>query len=119
VNFILRILAILCLFAILLLSLVPGDYRPHTQILPGGLEHVAAYTLAAFLLGLAYHGRLSPGRIVLLLTAYGALLELGQLWVPGRHGQAIDVVADFVGAMMGVVMVYYLAPFLPHAFPEN
>jgi hypothetical protein len=69
VNLILRILAILCLFAILLLSLVPGDYRPHTQILPGGLEHVAAYTLAAFFLGLAYHGRLSPVRIVLLLTA--------------------------------------------------
>jgi len=113
VNFVLRLVALLMLLAILFLSLVPGDYRPHTGILPGGLEHVAAYTLAAFLLGLAYHDRLSPVRIVLLLTAYGALLELGQLWVPGRHGEAIDVLADFIGASIGAL----IASQVVHRFP--
>jgi len=39
---------------------------------------------------LAWHHRVPPVQVVLLLTAYGALLELGQLWVPGRHGQLPD-----------------------------
>jgi hypothetical protein len=38
------------------------------MILPSVFEHVAAYTVAALLLGLAYVGRLSPIRLVLLLT---------------------------------------------------
>jgi VanZ family protein len=39
-----------------------------------------------------------------VLTAYGALLELCQLWIPGRHGQTIDISADFAGASIGVLI---------------
>ena len=62
------------------------------------------YAVAAFFLGLAcYHG-VPPLQLVLLLTAYGALLELGQLWVPGRHGQLSDIGADLAGASIGVTV---------------
>jgi VanZ family protein len=101
---ILPVVAFFALVAILILSLVPGEYRPHTMILPGAMEHVSAYIVATFLLCLAYHNRLSPLRVILLLTAYGALLELGQLFVPGRHGNPSDVVADFAGAAIGAVV---------------
>jgi VanZ family protein len=100
----LNVVAISSLLAICAASLVPGEFRPHTTILPSALEHVAAYGVAAFLLRLAYHRRLSLIRLVLLLTAYGASLELGQLWVPGRHGQLSDVMADFAGASIGVLV---------------
>jgi hypothetical protein len=70
-----RALAITSLLAILVLSLVPGAFRPHTMILPPGFEHVAAYAVAAFFLGLACHHRVPPVQLVLLLTAYGALLD--------------------------------------------
>jgi VanZ family protein len=100
----LSVVAISSLFTICAASMVPGEFRPHTAFLPGALEHVAAYSVGAFFLGLAYHHRLSPIRLVLLLTAYGALLELGQLWVPGRHGQLPDVLADFAGASIGVLV---------------
>jgi VanZ family protein len=100
----LSVLAISSLFAICAASLVPGELRPHTGFLPSVLEHVAAYSVAAFCLRLAYYHRLSAIRLVLLLTAYGALLELGQLWVPGRHGQPLDVMADFAGASIGVLV---------------
>ena len=99
-----RALAITSLLAILVLSLVPGAFRPHTMILPPGFEHVAAYAVAAFFLGLACHHRVPPAQLVLLLTAYGALLELGQLWVPGRHGQLSDIGADLAGASIGVMV---------------
>jgi VanZ family protein len=73
--------------------------RPHTAILPAGFEHVAA-----FFLGLACHHRVPPVQLVVLLTAYGALLELGQLWVPGRHAQLSDIGADLAGASIGVMV---------------
>jgi len=100
----LSVVAISSLFAICAASLVPGEFRPRTTFLPSALEHVAAYSVAAFFLGLAYYHRLSAIRLVLLLTAYGALLELAQLWVPGRHGQLSDVMADFAGASIGVLL---------------
>jgi VanZ family protein len=99
-----RALAITSLVAIFVLSLVPGEFRPHTMILPPGFEHVAAYAVAAFFLGLACHHRVPPAQLVLLLTAYGALLELGQLWVPERHGQLPDVGMDLIGASIGVMV---------------
>jgi VanZ family protein len=104
----LSILAISLLLAICAASLVPGEFRPHTNFLPSAFEHVAAYGLAAFCLGLAYYRRLSPIWLVLLLTAYGALLELGQLWAPGRHSQLLDVIADFAGALIGVLVALAL-----------
>jgi VanZ family protein len=99
-----RALAITSLLAILALSLVPGAFRPHTMILPSAFEHVAAYAFAAFFIGLTCHHRVPPVQLVLLLTAYGALLELGQLWVPGRHGQLSDIGADLAGASIGVLV---------------
>jgi VanZ family protein len=99
----LRVVAIASLVAILALSLVPGSFRPHTIILPPALEHVSAYTVAAFLLCLAYPSRLPPVRLVLLLTAYGAFLEFGQVWIPDRNASLTDVGADLVGGLVGAM----------------
>jgi VanZ family protein len=91
---------------------VPGADRPHTDA-PGGLEHAAAYVVAGFLLSTVCYGRLSALRVVLMLAAYGALLELGQLWVPGRNGQLADIVADFAGASIGALVAMALARRIP------
>jgi hypothetical protein len=48
---------------------------------------------------LACHHRVPPVQLVLLLTAFGALLELGQPWVPGRNGQL-----SLAGASIGVMV---------------
>jgi VanZ family protein len=107
----LRVAAVLSIFSICVLSLVPGEYRPHTMVLPSVFEHVVAYTVAALLLGLACVGRLSSIRLVLLLTVYGSLLELCQLWFPDRNGQVIDILADFAGATIGVFLASALIHF--------
>jgi VanZ family protein len=113
-----RALAITSLLAIFVLSLVPGEFRPHTMILPPGLEHVAAYAVAAFFLALACHHRMPPMQLAVLLTAYGALLEVGQLWVPGRHGQLPDVGMDLTGASIGVTVALAAMRLRSFALPE-
>jgi VanZ family protein len=47
------------------------------------------------------------------LTAYGALLEAAQLTIPGRNSQALDVLADFAGAVLGVGIVAALVRLRP------
>jgi VanZ family protein len=99
-----RALAVASVVSILALSLVPGTLRPHTVILPSAFEHVAAYMVAAFFLCLSYHRRVPPIWLVLFLTAYGACLEFGQLWVPGRNGNLLDIGADLTGALIGMMV---------------
>jgi VanZ family protein len=101
---ILLVLAYSLIFGIAVVSVVPGEYRPHTNVLPNELEHVAAYILAGFFISMAYRGRLSLTRVVVLLTGYGALLEFLQLWIPGRNGEVIGVAADFAGALTGALI---------------
>ena len=84
---------------------------------PGGraiicTENIASWhSVAALFLGLARAGRLSATRLVLMLTVYGALLELCQLWIPGRNAQVIDIAADFVGSSIGVSVATVLMRF--------
>lgn len=67
---------------IVVLSLIPGPYRPHTRA-PGGLEHFLAYAATAVALALGWRS-LAQGMLItvgLLVLACG--LELAQLFVPG------------------------------------
>jgi len=58
-----RLLGWLAVIVIAILSLVPGDIRPHTGA-PGALEHLAAYLGTAGLLTFGYGGKRSPVAII-------------------------------------------------------
>jgi VanZ family protein len=87
------------------LSLVPGELRPHTGA-PGPLEHVAAYALAGALLTFGYNKHSQPFVIVLSLSLYAAILEIAQLWVPGRNSTVIDFAASSAGALIGSALAW-------------
>jgi VanZ family protein len=93
-----------CLFVavIVVLSLVPGDYRPHLQGATNELEHVLAYAGTAGAFALVKRGFRRITIIVVSLMTMGALLELAQLMVPGRNASFRDVIADALGALIGV-----------------
>ncbi len=85
----------LSLLAITYLALTP-------QPDPPGLgwdkaNHVAAFLVLALLADLGWPGRVALPRRLILLLAYGLVLELVQSLLPHREGSALDLLADAVG----------------------
>jgi leader peptidase (prepilin peptidase)/N-methyltransferase len=85
------------LLAIVILSLVPGQWRPSIG-LAKGFEHAIAYAIAAAFLTLSGRAR-SPQ--ILMLVALAGALEIGQAWVPGRDSNPIDFLGSSAGALLG------------------
>lgn len=102
-----RIAAWLCVGLLVWLSWIPRDWQARTT-LPGQVEHAIAYCGNAGLFALGYPS-LRWWRIGLPLVALGAVLEVGQLWVPGRTSQFIDFAASGTGALVGTVLGTLLA----------
>jgi len=94
----------LAVIALAVLSLVPGELRPHTGF-GNSLEHLAAYAIAGGLLTLGYK-RNQPFIVILSLSLCAALLEIAQIWVPGRNSTIIHFAASSAGALIGSALVW-------------
>jgi VanZ family protein len=121
-HFAFRIAGMLAVIGIGILSLVPGTARPH-MLGTGGLEHLTAYFIAATLLGIGFldpRTSRSDSTTVLgisfLLTGYGGILEVAQLFVPGRMPGMLDWCASSLGAWLGVGFVLLLRGSARRAF---
>jgi VanZ family protein len=89
------------LSAIVVLTVVPPNFRPTTDA-PHDVEHAAAFFITGVLFGLAYAGReriLSVGAV-----AFCAMIEVLQLYVPGRHARWIDFAVDALAAVFGILV---------------
>jgi VanZ family protein len=80
------------------LSLAPSAALPPATI-GDKAEHVIAYAVLG-LLGGASSER-SVVRTILGLAAFGIVIELLQEFSPGRSPDALDALADFIGASVG------------------
>jgi Flp pilus assembly pilin Flp len=128
----LRIAGWIAIVLICILALVPGNLRPHTGA-KGQMEHFMAYFLTAAVLALAYSrawfekadgffpartgSNLSMSRIfssigpygtIAVLIAFAVVLEILQIWVPGRDAKFIDAAASSAGALLGTGFVFLL-----------
>ncbi len=85
--------------AVTFATLGPPSYRPHSHLGQDG-EHALAFILIGLAFGLAY------ARHRLLTTAIAVvsigLLEILQLWAPGRHARFEDFAVDAVTACAGL-----------------
>ena len=97
----LRIVSWLGVSAIVVLSLLPGQDRPHLVDV-SQFEHLAAYGIVGLVLAFAYAQRRVQLAIGLGLTALAGALEIGQLWIPGRYARVIDWAAGSLGAWLGI-----------------
>jgi hypothetical protein len=93
-----------CVVVLIVLSLVPGNERPHTG-LPGQIEHLVAYCGTAALLGLGYPTARARFGTVAMLALLAAVLEMIQLWIPDRHSQFFGFFASSADACLGVLAV--------------
>ena len=88
------------ILAIAILSWTPGGAVPRSGA-PGQLEHVAAYWVAG---ALAARSVPDPYRrwVGLGLILLAGILEIGQIWIPGRTAQVVDFAAGSAGALVGI-----------------
>lgn len=90
---------VICLAIIAILSVLPGDDRPHV-FGSGNVEHLLAYAGAAFFASSL--PVLRGWRIVLLLSVAALLFEGVQVFIPGRGPGVDNWLASTVGAMVGL-----------------
>lgn len=101
-----RALLLVTAVAILILSLIPKAPNPISGIpYSDKLEHIAAYTLLAFLLALNIAIKIKSKYYTILSTVvicilYGAIIEFLQQYT-GRSPELLDLIADLTGAGIG------------------
>jgi VanZ family protein len=94
----LRLGAWLLAAAVSFATLGPPTYRPHSSFGQNG-EHALAFLLVGLAFGLAYpRHRLRATGLAVVMTG---LLEILQIWSPGRHARLEDFVVDAVAGCIG------------------
>jgi VanZ family protein len=97
----LRTIAWSVLLAIVVLSVVPGDLRPHV-LSDKHFEHLDAYVVSGVLFALGYRQLRFAILFGMLLTICAAALELVQLGIIGRTSSLSDFLASSAGAWIGL-----------------
>jgi VanZ family protein len=100
-----RILGWLAVIVIGIVSVVPGDMRPHTGA-SGHLEHAIAYVIGTALMSFGYGGRHYPTGVALFLVLFAGFLETAQLLIPGRGGALSDFAASAGGVFVGSTLAW-------------
>lgn len=96
------------LLAIIVLSLVPAEWRPSTG-LSKELDHGIAYCIVAALLAIAGLVRW-PG--ILGVIPLAAVLEVGQRFVPGRDAALVDFFMGAAGGLLGSALCCFVTGLL-------
>jgi VanZ family protein len=98
-TIILRIFAWLLAAAVTFATLGPPRYRPHSHLGQDG-EHALAFVLIGLAFGFAYprHRLLTSVVSVVMI----GVIEILQLWAPGRHARLEDFVVDALAACAGL-----------------
>jgi len=94
-----KMLAWLLAAAVAFATLGPPQFRPHSDLGQDG-EHALAFVLVGVAFGLAYaQNRLLVSAIAVILAG---LIEILQLFAPGRHARFEDFVVDALAACAGL-----------------
>lgn len=107
-TLLLRVIAWGLAAAVAFATLGPAQYRPHANIGQGG-EHALAFVLLGLAFGLVY--RSSRTATALVALAMTAMIEIMQLWAPGRHARFSDFVVDALAVCAGIAAATLLDRF--------
>jgi len=91
------------------------------------LDHFIGYFILAFLVNLMlmyqrkskFLFERAPFATVVICLFYGVVDELHQLFIPGRSAETWDWVADALGTLTGVLIVYILMNWLKYRLDFN
>ena len=102
-----RIMAWLLALSILVLSVVPAEWRPLTGI-PHDIEHFGIFVTTGFAFGLGYARRYAALAVVMLIFA--AAIETAQLFAPGRYALLTDFFLNTLALFYGVAAATSFSP---------
>jgi len=88
------------------LSLVPPWLRPETGA-PHDVEHFAIYFATGLAFGFGYCRR--PLVVTIALAAFAGMIEIAQIFVPGRHARLNDFIVDALALCAGAVLATIFA----------
>jgi VanZ family protein len=94
-----------CLVALAALAWLPAQVMTRTS-LGGHAEHLIAYLATTMVMGLAFKRRPRPAVQCVLLIAYAAILEAGQIYAPGRHASLQDLAFSSAGVVLGGLLLW-------------
>lgn len=107
---ILRITLFLILVVIAYLSLTPKETL---TIGNDKISHFIAYAILMVNIGLIVYGKIKGMIIgVSLALIYGALMEVGQHFVPGRFMSIMDILANSLGVLFGVIVTLVFGKYI-------
>lgn len=104
-RLLLRIAFLAALLAVTVVSLTPQPDLPEIELWDKW-QHVAAYAILALLAAPVFEGRDARWTIAMGLSLWGGLLELGQLFVPGRSSDWLDAAANAAGVVLGATLAW-------------
>jgi VanZ family protein len=97
-----RVAAWILAIAIVVLSIVPRDLRPETD-LPHYLEHFLIFLITGIAFGLGYGRNL--GLLGVFLFLFAGLVEIAQLFQSSRHARISDFLIDTLALWIGLITV--------------
>jgi VanZ family protein len=100
----LRFIAWACVIGLAVASWTPGQEMVRTGF-NTRLEHMVAYLIAGIAVIIA-HPRIPTWSIAAILCAYAGILELGQIYIPGRHAALLDWLASSSGVLCACLAVF-------------
>ncbi|MEA1879801.1 MAG: VanZ family protein [Campylobacterota bacterium] len=87
-------------------AVLPHDIAPSIPAVSDKAHHIFAFVVLGVLLRLGYH--INYWYALMLLVAYGGFIEFSQIYAVNRFADYKDVVADAIGAFVGLKLYKYL-----------
>jgi len=87
-------------------AILPQEIAPTIGTLSDKAHHVFAFVVLGLLLRLSYQINYWYGFLLLIL--FGAFIEISQYYTPDRCAEYKDIVADTIGAFIGLKLYKYL-----------
>src|SRR6516225_3841840 len=101
----LKVVAWICIIGLAVASWTPGEEMIRTGF-NTRLEHTVAYLIAGIAVIIAYPRR-PIWSMAAILCAYAGILELGQIYIPGRHAAFLDWIASSSGVLCASKTVFF------------
>ena len=95
----------LAMLIIVILSMVPGNLRPHVMG-KSYYEHFTAYFITASLFTIGYSRPMQLLANLAMLTVCAGVLEVLQFSIPGRTASIGDFAMGTIGACIGIVVTF-------------